>query len=114
MRLLWVLRRRDQLFGEAGCVPSADVRRCAMAEKAKQVYCIYKPGTEIELVTKRLAPTGLQRLIYGPGKLGSHCHLWKNAREGGILATQQAITHRKHKYINLVQTNAKHKSNYVL
>ena len=73
-----------------------------------------EPGTGIELVTKRVAPTGLQRLTYGPSVLGSHCHLWKNAREGGILATQQATRNVKHKYINLAQTNAEHKSNYVV
>jgi hypothetical protein len=44
-----------------------------------------------EPLTKRGAPTGLQRLVYGPNELGNHCHLWKNAREGGNLVTQQAI-----------------------
>ena len=35
--------------------------------------------------------TGFQRLVYGPDKLVNHCHLWKNARDGGILVSQQAI-----------------------
>ena len=35
--------------------------------------------------------TGLQRLVYGPDELVNHCHLWKNARDGGILVSQQAL-----------------------
>ena len=46
------------------------------------------------------APTGLQILMYGPNELANHCHLWKNAREGGILVNQQAITDQNIKYIN--------------
>ena len=35
--------------------------------------------------------TGLQRLVYGPDELVNHCHLWKIARDGGILVSQQAL-----------------------
>ena len=42
-------------------------------------------------IVKEVPLTGLQRLIYGPDLLVNHCHLWKNARDGGILVSQQAI-----------------------
>ena len=35
--------------------------------------------------------TGLQILVYGLDELVKHCNVWKNARDGGILLSQQAL-----------------------
>lgn len=43
--------------------------------------------------------TRLQRLTYGPSELANHCHLWKNARDGGSLVSHQANIIAKLKYI---------------
>ena len=52
-------------------------------------------------MVKGVPLTGLQRLVYGPDKLVNHCHLWKNARDGGILVSQQAILMEN---INIIKT----------
>jgi hypothetical protein len=38
-------------------------------------------------------------LAYGPNEFTNHCHLWKNARDGGSLVSHQVLMNEKSKSI---------------